>query len=61
MLAEQINKAGGINGHPLEVIIEASKSDETQAVLAAKKLLEKDKVLAIIGPSTTGESTALIP
>lgn len=61
MLAEQINKAGGINGHPLEVIIEDSKSDETQAVLAAKKLLEKDKVLAIIGPSTTGESMALVP
>ncbi len=61
MLAEQINKTGGINGHPLEVIIEDSKSDETQAVLAAKKLIEKDKVLAIIGPSTTGESMAIIP
>lgn len=61
MLVEQINKAGGINGHPLEVIIEDSKSDETQAVLAAKKLIEKDKVLAIIGPSTTGESMAVIP
>ncbi len=61
MLVEQINKAGGINGHPLQVIIEDSKSDETQAVLSAKKLLEKDKVLAIIGPSTTGESMALVP
>jgi branched-chain amino acid transport system substrate-binding protein len=61
MLKEQLNKAGGINGHPIEVIIEDSKSDETQAVLAAKKLLEKDKVLAIIGPSTTGESMAVIP
>ncbi len=61
MLKEQLNKAGGINGTPIEVIIEDSKSDETQAVLAAKKLLEKDKVLAIIGPSTTGESMAVIP
>lgn len=61
MLVDQINKAGGINGHPLEVIIEDSKSDETQAVLSAKKLLEKDNVLAIIGPSTTGESMALVP
>ena len=61
MLQDQINKAGGINGHPIEVIIEDSKSDETQAVLAAKKLLERDKVLAIIGPSTTGESMALVP
>ena len=61
MLQEQINKAGGINGHPLEVIIEDSKSDETQAVLSAKKLLERDNVLAIIGPSTTGESMAVVP
>jgi len=61
MLQEQINKPGGINGHPLEIIIEDTKSDETQAVLSAKKLLDKDKVLAIIGPSTTGESMALVP
>ncbi len=61
MLSEQINRAGGFNGVPLEIIIEDSKSDETQAVLAAKKLLEKDKVLAIIGPSTTGETMAVIP
>jgi branched-chain amino acid transport system substrate-binding protein len=61
MLQDQINKAGGINGHPIEVIIEDSKSDETQAVLAAKKLLDRDEVLAVIGPSTTGESMALVP
>ena len=61
MLQEQINKAGGINGRPLEIIIEDTKSDETQAVLSAKKLLERDKVLVIIGPSTTGESMALVP
>lgn len=61
MLKDQINAAGGINGTPIEIIIEDSKSDETQAVLAAKKLLEKDNVLAIIGPSTTGESMALVP
>ena len=61
MLQDQINKAGGINGHPVEVIIEDSKSDETQAVLSAKKLLERDKVLTVIGPSTTGESMALVP
>ena len=61
MLQDQINKSGGINGHPIEVIIEDSKSDETQAVLSAKKLLDRDKVIAIIGPSTTGESMALVP
>ncbi|MFN3505507.1 MAG: ABC transporter substrate-binding protein, partial [Caldimicrobium sp.] len=61
LLAEEINKKGGINGRPLEVIIEDTKTEETQAVLAAKKLIERDKVVAIIGPSTTGESMAVIP
>ncbi len=61
MLQDQINKAGGINGSPLEIIIEDTKSDESQAVLAAKKLLDRDKVIAIIGPSTTGESMAVVP
>jgi branched-chain amino acid transport system substrate-binding protein len=61
MLQDQINAAGGINGHPLQIVIEDSKSDETQAVLSAKKLIERDNVLAIIGPSTTGESLALVP
>ena len=61
MVEEWVNGAGGIQGHPLKVIIEDSKSDESQAVLAVRKLLDKDKVLAIIGPSTTGESMAVVP
>jgi branched-chain amino acid transport system substrate-binding protein len=61
MVEEWINGAGGIQGHPLKVIVEDSKSDEGQAVLAVRKLLEKDKVLAIVGPSTTGESMAVVP
>ena len=61
MLQEWINKAGGINGTPLEIIIEDSKSDPSQAVLATKKLIERDKVVAIVGSSTSGESMAMAP
>lgn len=61
MVEEWVNAAGGIQGHPLKVIVEDSKSEEAQAVLAVRKLLEKDKVVAIIGPSTTGESMAAVP
>lgn len=61
MVQEEINAAGGINGHPLEIIIEDTKSDEGQAVLLVKKLIEKDKVVAIVGPSTSGESMAVLP
>jgi branched-chain amino acid transport system substrate-binding protein len=59
MVADEINAAGGINGHPLELIIEDDGGDETKSVLAAKKLIERDKVLAVIGPSTSGTSMAL--
>jgi branched-chain amino acid transport system substrate-binding protein len=61
MIEEWINAAGGIQGHPLKVIVEDTKSEEGQAVLAVRKLLEKDKVVAVIGPSTTGESMAVGP
>lgn len=60
MLEEQINKAGGINGRPIKLIIYDTESDETKAVNLAKKLIEQDQVLAIIGPSSTGESLALV-
>lgn len=60
MLEEQINAQGGINGHPIKIIIEDNESNETKAVQAAKKLIEVDQVLAIVGPSTTGTSMAII-
>jgi branched-chain amino acid transport system substrate-binding protein len=61
MVEEWINAAGGIKGHPLKVIVEDTKSDVSQAVLSVRKLLEKDKVIAIVGPSTSGESMAVVP
>jgi branched-chain amino acid transport system substrate-binding protein len=60
LMEEQINKAGGINGRQVKLVIYDTESDETKAVSLAKKLIEQDKVLAIIGPSSTGESMALI-
>jgi len=59
MLADKVNAAGGINGHPLELTILDNKSDETEAVLAVKKLIEQ-KVLAVIGGSSSGTSMAMI-
>jgi len=61
MIEEWVNAGGGVQGHPLKVIVEDTKSEEGQAVLAVRKLLEKDKVIAVIGPSTTGESMAVAP
>ncbi|RNC29914.1 MAG: Leucine-, isoleucine-, valine-, threonine-, and alanine-binding protein [Candidatus Dichloromethanomonas elyunquensis] len=59
MMAEKINASGGINGHPLELVIMDNKSDETEAVLATKTLVEKG-VLSILGASSSGPSMAML-
>jgi branched-chain amino acid transport system substrate-binding protein len=60
MLAEQINKAGGINGKKLELIIYDTEGDATKANLAVKKLITQDKVCVVIGPSLSGNSLAVV-
>jgi branched-chain amino acid transport system substrate-binding protein len=59
MIAEQINAQGGINGHPLELIVLDDESDATKCNLAVKRLIKKDGVPVIIGPSRSGESLAV--
>lgn len=59
MLVEELNAKGGIKGHPVELTILDNKSDETEAVLAAKTLIQKD-VLAILGGSSSGTSMSMI-
>ncbi len=61
MIAKEINAAGGINGHQLVLHIEDTQGDNTRAVNAVKKLIKKNKVCAIIGPSRSGTSMASIP
>jgi branched-chain amino acid transport system substrate-binding protein len=61
MVAEQINKAGGINGKKLELIIYDDEGDATKSNLAVKKLINQDKVCAFIGPSLSGLSLAVLP
>ncbi|MFZ5899207.1 MAG: ABC transporter substrate-binding protein [Bacillota bacterium] len=60
MLVDDLNAKGGINGHPVELIILDNKSLETEAVLAAKRLIDQNKVLAILGCSASGTSLAMI-
>ncbi len=61
MLAQEINASGGVNGAKIELFIYDTQGDVTKAVQLATKLIKNDKVVAIIGPSTTGESMAVIP
>lgn len=61
LVAEQINKQGGINGHPIEVVFYDDENLEMKTVTFVKKLTQKDKVLAILGPSTSGGTFASVP
>ena len=56
MLVDDVNKKGGINGHKVELIIKDSGASPEKAISFAKQLIEEDKVFAIIGPSTSGET-----
>jgi len=60
-VVRRINKAGGVKGRKLELVTYDTAGDATKAVQLATKLIKDDKVVAIIGPSTTGETMAVIP
>lgn len=60
MMVDRINAAGGIDGHMLEAVIYDSEGDPAKAVSAVNKLIHKDKVIAIVGPSTTPTTLAVV-
>jgi branched-chain amino acid transport system substrate-binding protein len=61
LLVKELNDKGGINGTKLEAVIYDTGGDPTKAAQLAVKLIKNDKVAVIVGPSTTGESMAVIP
>jgi branched-chain amino acid transport system substrate-binding protein len=61
MVVDKINAEGGIDGHMLEAVIYDTEGDPGKAVLAVNKLISKDNVLAIIGPSLTPTTLAVVP
>jgi branched-chain amino acid transport system substrate-binding protein len=61
MMEEEINAAGGIKGNPLELIVYDTEGDPTKTVNAVNKLINMDKVAAIIGPTRSGSTMAVVP
>jgi len=59
--ADLINEAGGIDGHPIKLIFYDDGGDPSKAVLIAKKLVEEDKVIALVGGSRSGNVLAVVP
>jgi branched-chain amino acid transport system substrate-binding protein len=59
MLVSDINAKGGIDGTKVELVIKDSGGSPEKAVSFAKQLIDEEKVFAILGPSTSGETMAI--
>jgi branched-chain amino acid transport system substrate-binding protein len=56
MLVAEANAAGGIDGRKVELVLKDSGASPEKALSFARQLIEEEQVLAIIGPSTSGET-----
>ena len=61
MAVEEINAAGGINGRPLELIVEDSKCNAQDSITAYRKLTDVDGVKIILGTSCSGAMLGAAP
>ena len=61
MAADEINAAGGINGRPLELVVEDSKCNAQDAITAYSKLTGVDGLKIILGPSCSGAMLGAAP
>ena len=61
MAASEINQNGGINGRPIDVVIEDDRGSPEEAARLTAKLIDQDKVVAIIAGGTSGNSRAAAP
>jgi branched-chain amino acid transport system substrate-binding protein len=61
LLTEEVNKQGGINGRKVELVAYDNESNVEKAVANAKKLVQRDKVVAVYGPSTNAPCRSVQP
>jgi branched-chain amino acid transport system substrate-binding protein len=61
MVANDVNQAGGINGRRIDVVIEDDRGSPEEAARLTAKLIDQDKVIAIIAGGTSGNSRAAAP
>jgi len=59
LIVEKINTSGGVDGKKIELITYDSRADKLEAVNIAKRMVEQDKVVAIIGAAQSGVANAV--
>lgn len=58
---EEINAKGGVNGQKLQLVVYDDAGSADNARTFATRLVEEDKIVAMVGGSTTGATLAMIP
>ncbi len=61
MRVDEINETGGINGRKLKLVVEDSGYDPKKGLLAAQKMVQQDKIFAMVGSLGTAVSMASMP
>jgi branched-chain amino acid transport system substrate-binding protein len=61
MAAQEINDAGGINGRRVDIVVEDDQGSAEMAASRATKLIDIEKVVAVIAGGTSGNSRAAAP
>jgi len=61
MYADAINAKGGVNGQKLQLVIYDDGGDANNARTFATRLVEEDKIVAMVGGTSTGATLAMIP
>jgi branched-chain amino acid transport system substrate-binding protein len=61
LYVEALNKKGGLMGRPVELVLYDDGGDANKARTFATRLIEDDKVVAMVGGTTTGTTMAMIP
>ncbi|MCE5222539.1 MAG: ABC transporter substrate-binding protein [Clostridium sp.] len=59
LLQKEVNDAGGINGKKIQFVFEDDQADPNSAMQAFNKLVDNEKVCAILGPVTSGATLAV--
>ena len=58
---EELNEQGGVNGRRIQLLVEDSGYDPKRAVLGAQKLVNQDKIFAMVGHIGTAQNLAAMP
>jgi branched-chain amino acid transport system substrate-binding protein len=58
---DEINKAGGVLGRKIQLVVEDNKSNPTEAVATAEKLINSDKVTVMMGAWSSTLTLAVMP